>query len=117
MTLEECYAVIGGDYEGMLARMHSEALVRKFAIRFLDDKTFESFQHAVETGDGKAAFAAAHTLKGLSQNLGFTRLYEASQPLTEALRGGSFPVDEALVQNLVKAYQDTVDGITAMTST
>lgn len=38
-------------------------------------------------GDAKEAFVAAHTLKGVSQNLGFDNLYEPAVVVTEALRG------------------------------
>lgn len=37
--------------------------------------------------DAEGAFMAAHTLKGVSQNLGFDNLYEPAVVVTEALRG------------------------------
>ena len=37
----------------------------------------------------KEAFRAAHTLKGVCQNLGFTNLYQPTYDLTEVLRTGT----------------------------
>ncbi len=108
MTLRECYESMGADYEEVLGRLRSEKLIQKFAIRFLDDKSYEGLMQAVADQKGEEAFRAAHTIKGVSQNLGFTRLYEASEALTEALRGQSFPVDEQLVRNVTDVYQETV---------
>ena len=44
----------------------------------------------------EAAFRAAHTLKGVAQNLGFQKLYLSSAALTEALRGPKPLTDPAL---------------------
>jgi len=105
MTLKECYQAMGANYDEVLGRLRSEALVRKFAIRFLDDDSHAKFQRAMEAQDGDEAFLAAHTIKGVSQNLGFTRLYETSEALTEALRGRQLPVDPQLVADLEAAYE------------
>ena len=40
--------------------------------------------------------SAAHTLKGVAQNLGFQKLYLSSTALTEALRGPKPLTDPAL---------------------
>lgn len=51
---------------------------------------------AINSQDWEAAFRAAHTLKGVAQNLGFQRLYLSSAALTEALRGPKPLTDPAL---------------------
>ena len=33
MTIQECYEAIGGDYEDVLGRLRSEALIRKIYIK------------------------------------------------------------------------------------
>ena len=40
MTIQECYAALGGDYEEVLNRLYSEALVRKFIGKFSSDPSF-----------------------------------------------------------------------------
>ena len=41
MTVRECYEKIGSDFDKVLERMGSEALVKRFAIKFLEDKSFD----------------------------------------------------------------------------
>lgn len=41
MSLKECYDKMGADYEDVLSRLRSEVLVRKFALKFLDDDSYE----------------------------------------------------------------------------
>lgn len=89
MTLEQVYAAIGGDYKGVMERLPSADFVRRFALKFLQDDSFPNLKKALEEKDAPTAFRAAHTLKGVCQNLGFDALYVPSSALTEALRGGS----------------------------
>lgn len=86
MTVQECYEVIGGDFEEVCERMMDEARVRKFALKFLSDKSYGLLVEAYEDDKIEDAFRAAHTLKGVCQNLGFTRLFEISNEITEELR-------------------------------
>ena len=92
MTLKEFYTVSGGDYEGTLARLLTEARIKKFAHKFKDDPSFGELCKALEEGNAEAAFLAAHTLKGVCQNLGFDSLYRSSSAITEILRAGSLDV-------------------------
>ena len=41
MSLKEGYEKMGADYEDVLSRLRSEGLVRKFAVKFLDDDSYE----------------------------------------------------------------------------
>ena len=43
MTMRECYEAIGGNYEAVLGRLHSEALIRRFALKFLEDQSYIQF--------------------------------------------------------------------------
>ena len=83
MSLKECYDKMGADYEDVLSRLRSEVLVRKFALKFLDDANLKA---AMESGNAPEAFRGAHTLKGVAQNLGFGPLYKAAAEVTESLR-------------------------------
>ncbi len=88
MTLQECYAAFGGDYAGVTARLSGERLVRKFALKYLDDPSFDQLCSAMAEKDRELAFRAAHTIKGVCQNLGFTHLLDSSSRLSDALRHG-----------------------------
>lgn len=85
MTIKECYEQIGADYEDVRSRLRSDLLIRKFFLKFPDDKSFGQLKEALKSEDREGAFRGAHTLKGVAQNLGFVPLYEAADRLTEDL--------------------------------
>ncbi len=80
---------IGGSFDAVLSRLCSESFVRKFVLRYKTDPTFEQLKAAVAVKDWESAFRAAHTLKGVAQNLDFGDLGRSAAALTEALRDRS----------------------------
>ena len=86
VTLQEFYAVVGGDYNEAVGRMMGEAMLRRFLMKFPNDPSYAALKQAVENGDREEAFRAAHTIKGLCLNFSFGRLLASSEALTEALR-------------------------------
>ena len=84
MTLKEAYEGLGGDYDEVLSRLPSERLVKKFALKFLEDDNYGKLEAAMAGGDRESAFRAAHTIKGVCQNLAFNRLGASVSVLTEA---------------------------------
>lgn len=111
MILKECYERLGGDYDGVLSRMMSEATVKKFAVKFLSDKSYDLLISSLENADYKEAFRAAHTIKGICQNLGFGMLFGSVNPLTESLRSADAPPPEELVEAVKRDYEKTVSAI------
>lgn len=103
MTLQEFYARIGGNYETTIRRLPREALVRKFVLKYPGDPSFNQLKDALAAQDWETAFRAAHTLKGVAQNLGMDHLYEVSSALCEALRGPKPLTDPALWPPVVEA--------------
>ena len=77
MTVQECYESMGSDFEGVLGRMGSEAMVKRFALKFLDDPSYGNLVKAVEEQNAEEAFRAAHTLKGICLNTDFTKSVRA----------------------------------------
>ena len=69
--------------------------------------------YAALEGDYAEACRAAHTIKGVCQNLDFTRLYHSSSELSEALRGGFTPEAPALLERVKADYQQTMKAIRA----
>lgn len=110
MTIRECYEKMGSDFSGVLSRLGSEALISKFAVKFLNDKSYEELKSACAEGRGEDAFRAAHTLKGVCSNLGFDRLYEVSSALTEKLREEPHDITgtEELQALVSEKYNETV---------
>lgn len=97
-AIENAYNLIGADFNDVLRRFTSEALIVRFSEKFLEDPSFEQLGEAFRSGNADAAFLSSHTLKGIAQNMGFSSLYEASNALTEELR--SKPADLARAKEL-----------------
>ena len=88
-TFEECFDAYGADYKTTLDRfMGNEKMYKKFLNMLFQDNNLQKMGDALNTGDLKTAFEAAHTLKGVSANLGLTPLYNAVCEMVEPLRAG-----------------------------
>ncbi len=111
MTLQECYAALGGSYEDVTARLQGERLVRKFVLKFLDDKSYQLLCASMEEKTYDEAFRAAHTIKGMCQNLSFSRLQDSSSALCEALRHGWTPEADGLLEQVKADYAATETAI------
>ena len=86
----------GVDYNTALERfMGKDDLYERFLVKFL-------------VGE---AFKCAHTLKGLSGNLGFDNLLEEDVRIVEILRSGSLDGVEELYEILREKYQKLCDTI------
>ncbi len=108
MTLKDFYAAIGGDYEGVIARLCSESFVKKFLFKFMADSSYDTLVKSLNAHDYQEAFRAAHTVKGVCQNLGLGRLLDSSSALTEALRGGSGDGADKLMEKVTEDYNRTI---------
>lgn len=120
MNLRDCYAKFGGDFDGVMGRLRREPFVEKFLYKFLDDKSFDLFEAAMRDKDYEEALRAVHTLKGICQNLSFTRLCESSSEITKALREND--CDKAIrmspqlsedyyqIIHAVEEYRNSVEG-------
>lgn len=86
MTLQEFYKVMGGDYESVKNRMIKEEIIRRFLWKFLNEPSYFMLQQALEKGDYRKAFLAAHSLKGVCGNLGMEALGSCASQMTELLR-------------------------------
>lgn len=111
MTLKECFESFGGDYDGVLGRLKREALVEKFVVKFLDDKSFALFESSMKNGDCAEALRAVHTLKGICQNLSFTKLYESSSLATQALKENNMQKAAALLPQVSEDYRRIIDAV------
>ena len=116
MTVRECYEAIGGNYEDVLGRLNSEAFIRKFTLKFLEDQSYLQLKQALKDKNYEDAFRSAHTLKGVCQNLSFDRLYEVSYELTELLRDrtGEQPGIPKAMEKVTEVYEMTIEEIKKM---
>lgn len=80
----------GGDAEGVERRFAGDdALFALCLEEFREDENFNDIAKAVAEGDTRRAFECAHSLKGVSANLGLTPFYDKVSVLTESLRRGA----------------------------
>lgn len=111
MTIEECYAALGGNYDDVIGRLKSERLVQKFVVRFPDDPSYGLLVDSLAAGNADDAFRAAHTIKGVCGNLSFDTLARSSSELTELLRAGDIEGGRKLFPAVKEDYERTVKAI------
>ncbi len=111
MTIQECYAALEGDYQEVLGRLYSDALVERFVGKFLSDQSFQLLRDSLDEKNFEEAFRAAHTLKGVTQNLSFTKLYQSCHEITEALRTKDYDLAVRLFPTVEADYAQTASAI------
>lgn len=111
MTLKDVYTAVGADYDDAVRRLMNEDILLRFVRKFPSDPSFPLLQDSLEKKDVETAFRAAHTLKGICANFGFTGLYETVSQLTELLRSGTMDGSEALFAQLSAQYKDLTSRI------
>ena len=111
MTLEECYAQMGANYNDVLKRFYKPEMIRRFVKLFPADTSFQQLEDAMAAKDVKEAFRAAHTLKGVCLNLGFDNLSPSAVALTEILRAGTFEGAAEQLALVETEYARTMEAI------
>ena len=103
MTIENFYALTGGDYADTKLRFLTDDRILRFVGKFPSDESFSLLKSSLAENNAETAFRAAHTLKGVASNLGFTSLFKVSSEITEVLRGGNTVAEEQFAE-LEKIY-------------
>lgn len=84
---QRIFEAYGADYQVTLGRfMGNRKLYMKFLGMLFQDENLGKLGNALEQRDMVAAFEAAHTLKGVTGNMGLTPLYDAVCSIVEPLR-------------------------------
>lgn len=109
--MKEFYEQLGLDYSEVLGRLGNDGIIRKFAIKFLSDTNFQDLKEGLEQKDAEKAFRAAHTLKGICLNLGFSNLYTPSNEITEKLRGREIKDCDELFAQVQAEYEKLAEAI------
>lgn len=111
MTVQEFYEEVGGDYNDIMSRLRTEERIKKFAGMFTRDESYAALVRYIESGDADEAFRAAHTMKGMCQNMAFTRLYQSSHAITEILRGKDLEGAKQMLDTVTEDYNIVIAGI------
>ena len=88
--------------EGLGRCMNNEAFYLRLVGMGIQDKNFDSLKAAVEAGDKKAGFEAAHALKGVLGNLSLTPLFTPVSEMTELLRAGEDADYAAMLKDVLE---------------
>jgi len=102
MTIDALQQFGANTREGLGRCMNNEAFYLRLVNISLNDASFEKLEAAVKDGDRKAAFEAAHALKGVMGNLSLTPLYEAVSEMTELLRADKDADYPALLDDILQ---------------
>lgn len=113
MNVSEILACVSEEEPGTTLRRFSgnEALLVKFLKKFPDDLTFSELDRAVKAADYDSALTAAHTLKGLSGNLGFTKLFDRCERLVSYLRSGKREETAAMFNEIEDTYYTVLQAL------
>ena len=111
MTVQEFYEEVGGDYYDIMSRLRTEERIKKFAGMFTRDGSYNTLVRCINDGNADDAFRAAHTMKGMCQNMAFTRLYQSSHAITEVLRGKDLDGAKQMLDTVTEDYNIVIAGI------
>lgn len=97
----------GMDTDAALRRFAgSEDLYGNFLNKFPEDDNFSRIAPAMEKDDFETVLTAAHTLKGVSGNLGMTRLFNACSHTVALIRAGKYDEAKQSYSELKAAYNE-----------
>lgn len=106
----------GIDVEGALSRlMNNEGFFLKMLGKFIEDKTYQSLETAYEAKDMQGVLHAAHALKGVSSNLGMTRLSDLCGQMQHMLEGKEDGDVDALMAGIRESYSTALAAAQAAT--
>ena len=106
LTVDKLRA-FGADVDDGLKRcMNNEAFYLRLVNMALDDPGVAHLQEAAEAGDRKAAFEAAHALKGTLGNLALTPLFDPVSEMTELLRADKEADYDAYLARILRGRDD-----------
>ena len=91
--------------DGMGRCLNNEDMYIRLVNMALADKSFAALDEALENDDIKAAFEAAHSLKGITGNLALTPLFKPVSELTELLRPGQKTDCGSLPEEIRQQYK------------
>jgi HPt (histidine-containing phosphotransfer) domain-containing protein len=86
LTIDGLRAYGANVEEGLARCMNNETFYMRLVKMSLEESGFQKLPEAVQANDLKAAFEAAHALKGVLGNLALTPLLTPVAEITELLR-------------------------------
>lgn len=107
-------ASYGIDFPDAMERMDDdEALYERLAFKYLNNTNYVDLVAAMEAKAYEDAYEAAHTLKGVSGNLSFSKLYKVSAAVSDALYQGEYQAAEQMMPDVKAAHEKVIEGLVA----
>ena len=78
MDTRECDAQMNADYDEVLKRFGSEAMVKKFALKFLNDPSYKDLTEAIAANNGEEAFRASAQISDSARFMPFPQSLQRS---------------------------------------
>lgn len=114
MGFREKLAAYGVDVPVTMERLgNSEDLYLSCLDLFIKDGNMQGLGEALEQGDLKKGFEAAHALKGVSANLGLQPFYETICRIVEPLRSTDAQADYKTMYEEVLREKEKVEKLRA----
>lgn len=112
MNLMESCEKLNIKYTDMISKFgNNEMIYIRFLKKFLEDKTYETLEMAWKKKDYKEIERTAHTLKGITANLGINRLNMLTNELVQDIREQKYKMLEDIYQEIQKEYKLTKECI------
>lgn len=86
MEIQEFYKIVEGDFDSVFGRLIKEERIVKYLNMFYLGDDFTPLLNAFGEKNYPEIFRSAHNLKGLSLNLGLSKLASSSSELCELVR-------------------------------
>ena len=106
LTIETLKTFGANTQEGLGRCLNNEAMYLRFVNMALDDANFDRLAAAIQADDRKAAFEAAHAIKGVMGNLALTPIYTAASEMTELLRAGKDADYPAYLEQILRQREE-----------
>ena len=107
MTIQECYAKMGADYDEVVTRLGTGKKLPDYARMFLADDNFNKLRAALAQGDVEAAFFAAHEVRGMCLNLGYDNQSPILGELIRALKKNDIETARQKFRRATRQYNIT----------
>ncbi|MCR5294059.1 MAG: Hpt domain-containing protein [Lachnospiraceae bacterium] len=110
MTLEELYSSISGDYDYAKKVLRMDKMIDRFILKFAKDPSMQKLSAAYESGDATGIFEGAHSVKGVTANIGLTTLSSLTARISDEFRpGSSRKLSDEELDKIVKEAQALYD--------
>ena len=112
MNLKEFCEKLDIDYDNVLLKFgNNEILYKHYIKKFLEDETYYELEKSWNVKNYDEVEKSAHTLKGVSANLGINRLFELTSKIVQAVRMETYDNMEETYKKLEEEYRLTKEMI------